>query len=131
VISIPTTTTLSALHFAKWEAALLTRDPEQVALLYADNATLLPTMAENVITDREGVVAYFTFFETFLPTVRMVEEHVTEVTDKSYLHCGVYRFTLTIEGREEMVDARFTMLWQKIHDEWKILHHHSSRVPKR
>lgn len=120
---------LASTNFARWEAALLTREPKSVAALYADNATLLPTMAQRVITDREGIKGYFTFFETFLPSVSMVEEHVINIAEQSYLHCGVYRFQLTVEGVKQNVDARFSMVWQKIGSEWKIFHHHSSRFP--
>jgi uncharacterized protein (TIGR02246 family) len=120
---------LSTQNFTLWQTALLTRDPEQVADLYTENATLLPTMAQKVMTDRQGIIAYFTFFESFLPSVSMVEEHVIPISDDSYVHCGVYRFQLTRDGKPEEVDARFTMVWEKIGETWKMLHHHSSRIP--
>ena len=120
---------VSSGNFARWEQALLTREPKNVAALYSVHATLIPTMAQKVITDYKGIVAYFTFFGSFLPSVRMKEEHVMDLSDDSYLHCGVYRFTLTMQGVEQEVDARFTMVWQKIDSEWKIFHHHSSRIP--
>ena len=120
---------LAAANFALWKQALLTREPQTVAALYADHATLLPTMAQKVIVDRKGIETYFTFFETFLPSVSIVEEHVMEIGEGSYLHCGVYRFTLTMKGAEQEVDARFSIVWEKIGGEWKIVHHHSSRVP--
>jgi uncharacterized protein (TIGR02246 family) len=121
--------TLASTNFTRWEQALLTRHPKTVAELYADDATLLPTMAHKVITERKGVEQYFTFFESFVPTVSMVEQHVVDISEESYLHCGVYRFTLTIDGKEQEVDARFTMIWKKSGNQWKIFHHHSSRVP--
>lgn len=121
--------TLASANLARWGAALLTREPKNVAALYVSNATLLPTLAQKVITDREGIETYFTFFDTFSPSLSMVEEHVMPLAPQSYLHCGVYRFKLTIEGAEQNVDARFSMVWQNIDDEWKILHHHSSRIP--
>jgi len=34
-----------------------------------------------------------------------------------------------MEGVTQNVDARFSMVWQKIDGEWKIFHHHSSRIP--
>lgn len=120
---------IATINFSRWENALLTRDPTQVAVLYCSTATLLPTMAKELILDQKGIIEYFTFFESFEPTVVMIEEHVELIDNLSYLHCGVYRFTLTIEGEQSDVDARFTMIWQKTDDEWKVLHHHSSRVP--
>jgi hypothetical protein len=120
---------LATTNFGRWEQALLTRDPAAVAALYVPHLTLLPTMARRVITDRTGAEEYFTFFGSFQPTVRMVEEHVLPISDASYLHCGVYRFTLTMDGKREDVDARFTMVWVRDHQGWSIFHHHSSRIP--
>ncbi len=116
-------------NFDLWKTALLSRKPQSVAALYTKNATLLPTMGQKVITNSEGIEAYFTFFLAFLPSVSILEEHVMDIAELSYLHCGMYRFNLTIEGETEQVDARFSIVWQKIHGEWKIFHHHSSRVP--
>lgn len=124
-----TETTLAAQNFAKWNDALLTGIPSHVADLYAENMTLLPTMAQEIITDRKGVEAYFVFFLQLKPIAAIVEEHTVTITDTSYLHCGMYRFTLTSEGKTQDVDARFSMLWQKHGDEWQIVHHHSSRLP--
>lgn len=120
---------IAADNFARWEQALLTCKPKTVAALYADNATLIPTMAQKVQTDHAGIVEYFDFFLSFHPRVSIIEEHVIEISKESYLHCGIYRFALTMQGVEQMVDARFSMLWQKVDGAWKILHHHSSRVP--
>lgn len=117
-------------NFARWDSALQTGDPLQVAALYNEHLTLLPTMATQVIHDRAGAVAYFTFFGSFHPTVEMMQEHTVPITEDSYLHCGVYRFVVdTPEGKREPLDARFTMLWKKNGDTWEILHHHSSRIP--
>jgi hypothetical protein len=120
---------VATANFARWKDTLLARKPKNVAALYVDNATLIPTLAKKVITDLAGVEAYFTFFDTFNPSASMVEEHVVDIAEDSYLHCGVYRFTLTMQGTEQDVDARFSMLWKKTGGEWKILHHHSSRIP--
>lgn len=119
----------SVQNFARWQDALLSRDPHQVADLYADNATLIPTMFKKMATDRNAIVEYFTFFLSLLPGASMIQEEVIPTSDDSYLHCGVYRFKLTVDGSEQEVDARFTMVWQKVDDEWNILHHHSSRNP--
>ncbi len=122
---------LVATNFSRWEQALLTRDAAKVADLYAENSTLLPTLAQRVITNRAGVLEYFTFFLSFLPRLSMVEEQVRTIAHDHYLHCGVYRFTLTTNGRENDVDARFSMVWKNVGSEWKLFHHHSSQAPAR
>lgn len=116
-------------NFARWDAALKTGDPANVEALYADNLTLLPTMQTKTITTREGARQYFTFFGSFHPTVEILEEFVTDVSADSYMHCGVYRFTVDgKKGAREPLDARFSFLWKKNNGVWQILHHHSSRV---
>ena len=40
---------------------------------------------------------------------------------------GIYTFTLGVDGSK--VQARFTYVYKKIGDEWKILSHHSSQLP--
>ncbi|UPA22915.1 DUF4440 domain-containing protein [Candidatus Peribacteria bacterium] len=119
----------SVQNFARWQGALLSRDPHQVADLYADNATLIPTMFKKMATDHSAIVEYFTFFTSLHPEATMLQEEVIPTSDDCYLHCGVYRFKLTVDGSEQEVDARFTMMWQKVDNEWNILHHHSSRNP--
>lgn len=120
---------IAAENFGRWDAALQTGDPATVVALYAENLTLLPTLAAQPITDRAGAQKYFEFFGSFHPTVEMLEEHVIPVSSESYVHCGVYRFMLdTLEGKREPFDARFSLLWKKNGATWEILHHHSSRV---
>jgi hypothetical protein len=40
---------------------------------------------------------------------------------------GIYTFTFGVDGT--VVPARFTYVYKKIGDEWKILSHHSSQLP--
>lgn len=121
---------IAATNFARWDKALQTGDAAKVAALYAENVTLLPTLAQRIVTDLKGAEEYFVFFGTFHPRVTMLEEYVIDVSEDSYLHTGVYRFTLGPADKRETVDARFSLLWKKVENgEWKILHHHSSRIP--
>ncbi len=121
---------IAAENFARWDEALKTGDPANVAALYAQNLTLLPTLVKQTIAGREGALKYFTFFGSFHPTVEMVEEHVVSISPDSYLHCGIYSFTLdTPEGSRQPLDSRFSFVWKKRGEIWEVLHHHSSRVP--
>lgn len=123
-------TTLLQTQFTLWEQALLTRDPSTVADLYTDGGTLLPTMGNQVLTNRQGIEGYFEHFLSLNPVVEILEEHVHPATDDCYLHCGHYRFTIEQDGQSQIVDARFSMEWEKQGDDWKIVHHHSSRLPE-
>ena len=46
-----------AAQFDRWNAALATGDPEQVASLYAPDGVLLPTVSNKVRTDHAGKVS--------------------------------------------------------------------------
>jgi len=47
-------------------------------------------------------------------------------------HCGMYNFEVGSEDSRTIVEARFTYIWQKDErGDWKILHHHSSLLPKK
>jgi hypothetical protein len=48
--------------FYKWNSALKTLDPEAVADLYAPDAILLPTIADDVRTTKAGRTSYFVDF---------------------------------------------------------------------
>lgn len=48
--------------FDEWNNALQTRDPEQVANLYAGNAIFLPTMSNRVRHTHEEIKDYFSTF---------------------------------------------------------------------
>lgn len=53
--------------FDTWNAALATLDSATVADLYAPNAVLLPTVSNDVRTDRAGIIDYFDYFLSIKP----------------------------------------------------------------
>lgn len=122
-------TSIVATNFARWNDALQTGDPKQVAALYHENLSLLPTLAPRTINDRTGCERYFDFFCSLHPVARIAQEFIYPLTDDSYAHAGIYEFTVDRGDGREQVDARFSMVWRKVGDNWMILHHHSSRVP--
>lgn len=42
---------------------------------------------------------------------------------------GIYTFTMGVDGSK--VQARYTYVYKKIGNAWKILHHHSSQMPSK
>lgn len=119
--------------FDKWNAALATEDPNKVADLYAPNGVLLPTVSNSVRSDRKGLVDYFTNFCKLKPQGVIDEygvrqEAVDSDGNSSVIsNSGIYTFTLGADG--SIVQCRYTYVYKKIGDEWKILSHHSSQLP--
>ncbi|MFC8430727.1 SgcJ/EcaC family oxidoreductase [Streptomyces sp. NPDC057253] len=118
--------------FTTWNAALQTGDAHKVADLYAKDAVLLPTVSNQVRTDRAGIVDYFEHFLQNKPVGKKVRTIVNVLDTNSAIDTGVYEFTLTDPktGAKRVVEARYTYEYEKRHGQWKIVNHHSSAMPE-
>ncbi|MDL5202856.1 SgcJ/EcaC family oxidoreductase [Streptomyces sp. ALI-76-A] len=118
--------------FDTWNAALQTGDSRKVADLYAKDAVLLPTVSNQIRTDRAEIVDYFDHFLQNKPVGKKVETIVTVLDDNSAVDTGVYEFTLTDHdtGEQRVVKARYTYTYEKIDGAWLIFNHHSSAMPE-
>jgi uncharacterized protein (TIGR02246 family) len=125
----PTKHQIAAL-FDKWNAALATRNPEKVADLYAPDAVLLPTLSPQIRTTRAGIVDYFAHLLPSHPQAAITQEIITVLGRRGAINTGLYTFTLTQNGVQQKVPARYTFVYHRIHGEWLIVNHHSSVVPK-
>ena len=117
--------------FKEWNDALATRDPKKVADRYAPDAVLLPTVSNKVRTDRDGIVDYFTHFLESRPSGKIKESHVKILGPTAAIDTGVYVFTLTKDGVESKVEARYTFVYELRDGKWLIVNHHSSAMPEK
>eukprot|EP00892_Ulva_mutabilis_P003658 jgi/Ulvmu1/1664/UM114_0035.1 len=119
--------------FETWNAALASGEPSNVADLYADDGVLLPTVSNSVRCDRKGLEDYFTNFLKLQPQGVINEYGIRqEATDADGMssvisNSGIYTFTFGVDGT--VVQARFTYVYKRVGDSWKILSHHSSQLP--
>lgn len=118
-------------NFEHWNDMLQTKDAGKVAELYTENNTFLPTLSGEFKKGRQGATEYFHHFLEKDPYGEIIESEVQTISDKSYLHSGMYNFTVGPKDNRQTVEARFTYVW-KLNDEgkWEIIHHHSSVKPK-
>ncbi|MEU9625355.1 SgcJ/EcaC family oxidoreductase [Streptomyces luteogriseus] len=119
--------------FDRWNAALQTGDPKKVADLYAKDAVLLPTVSNQVRTDRAQIVDYFEHFLRNKPVGTKVESVVNVLDRDTVIDTGVYEFSLTDHGTGEKstVKARYTYAYEKQpNGRWLIVNHHSSKMPQ-
>ena len=122
---------IAAENFARWNATLLSKDPKQVAALYTDDATFLPTMSGEFKRGQTGAEEYFHHFLEKSPSGVVVNGAVQMLSPNSYLHSGLYNFTVGPDENRQVVEARFTYAWQQdAQGNWKISHHHSSAKPQ-
>ena len=118
-------------NFQMWNEALQTKDAKKVSLLYSEDNTFHPTMSGDFKSGQKDAEDYFEHFLLKNPFGKIVEEKVQSLGENSYLHSGLYNFEIGPAEKREIVEARFTFVWQKDKDgQWKIIHHHSSIRPK-
>lgn len=113
--------------FTQWQQALISQNAKIVTALYAENATLLPTVSNQVRHNHEEIEDYFVQLLANEPTVEMVEQNI-RIFDGISINSGVYIFTL--KG-DITIRARFSFVYQLIAGHWKIIEHHSSEMPEK
>lgn len=118
-------------NFRVWNEALKSRDAERISALYTDNATFLPTISDELKAGIAGENDYFIHFMEKEPIGKIIEDVIQPINEDTYVHCGMYNFTVGPKTDREVVKARFTFVWMKDEDgNWQIVHHHSSLKPK-
>jgi len=118
-------------NFAKWNAALQTKDPKKVAELYAEDNTFLPTLSPDFKKGIAQAESYFVHFLEKNPNGKILSEEVQPMGENYYLHSGMYNFEIGPDGERAIAEARFSYVWRKEgNGEWKIIHHHSSLKPQ-
>ena len=108
-----------------WVEKIRTNEPSQVAALYHDDGLLLGTFSD---IERKGYDFILKYFENLLKSqvnVEIVTQHKHE-TDSLVTNSGLYNFI--VDGKT--VNARFSFVFIKTADDWKILSHHSSVLPE-
>ena len=117
---------ISAL-FDLWNNTLQTGDPKKVAALYHESeGILLPTVSNQVRHNHAEIEDYFVHFLSKGPKGEINESNI-RIYDSIAINSGVYTFTFK-DGAA--VQARFTYVYKKENDEWKIIEHHSSAMPE-
>jgi uncharacterized protein (TIGR02246 family) len=116
---------------AFWLNTLLSKNEKEMASLYADDNTFLPTISPDFKKGALGAEEYFKHFLEKNPKGMIVEDAVQPLDEKKYLHSGMYDFEVDSNGKREIVHARFSFVWRKeSNGDWKIIHHHSSIRPQ-
>jgi uncharacterized protein (TIGR02246 family) len=113
--------------FSQWNDALATLDPDAVAARYSSKPCLLPTVSDLPRTDYDSIKDYFVNFLEKMPQGVILESYVT-AGDDWCMDDGIYEFTMGATG--DKVKARYSFVYTKEGDEWKIAHHHSSQMPE-
>ena len=113
-----------------WAQTFNGGDPSAIASLYLDDAVLWGTVAAGLLTGRPAIRDYFAraCVPGALPRVQIEQQHVRVIGEVA-VNSGAYLFHLTEQGRERALPARFSMVWRKTPQGWRIVDHHSSARP--
>ena len=113
--------------FYLWNDALDTLDPDAVAKRYAKKGVLLPTVSDVPRADYDSIKDYFVNFLQLKPQGEILESYVT--TGENWCKdVGIYEFTMGATG--DKVKARYSFVYVHEDGQWKIAHHHSSKMPE-
>jgi len=129
-ITTPPTKKEIAALFDDWNNTLRTGGPHDVALLYAENGVLLPTVSNEVRSNRVEIAEYFEHFLRMHPRGVINEQHIDVLDNNTAVNSGVYTFDVIKEGHPAFVVARYSFLYEKIGGKWLIKSHHSSAMPE-
>ncbi|MCF8050144.1 MAG: SgcJ/EcaC family oxidoreductase [Desulfobacterales bacterium] len=116
-------------RFVAWNQALQTGNPDKVTALYAKDAVLLPTVSARVRHNHDEIRDYFVHFLAKKPVGRIDEQNIRVFGDIA-VNSGLYTFTLSENGKETDVAARFSFVYRRDGDRWQIIEHHSSILPE-
>ena len=109
----------------KWTNTVKDGDPNQVVNLYHEDGILLGTFSNK---ERVGHGLILEYFENLLKSpveVEIVSEHPI-VFESVAVNSGLYNFIT----KGKTINARFSFVYQKDNDGWKIVSHHSSVMPE-
>jgi uncharacterized protein (TIGR02246 family) len=112
--------------FYLWNNALATGDPRLVAKRYAADAVLLPTVSDIPRKDKSSITEYFNGFLKLKPQGIIIDGDI-KIGANWASDTGIYEFTMGADSSKVM--ARYTFLYTFEDEQWKILHHHSSKMP--
>jgi uncharacterized protein (TIGR02246 family) len=113
--------------FGVWNNALATLDSDAVAMCYAKEAVLLPTVSDTPRTDYNSIKNYFDTFLLRKPQGKIIDSFVT-IGEGFAKDVGVYEFTMGDDGSK--VKGRYSFVYVFEDGRWKISHHHSSMMPE-
>ena len=109
----------------KWINAIKNNDPKEVVNLYHDDGILLGTFSNKERIGHELILEYFENLLKSPVEVEIVSEHAS-VSESVAVNSGLYNFVT--DGKT--INARFSFVYHKNNDEWKITSHHSSVIPE-
>ena len=114
----------------KWGTVFAENNPDAIMTLYANDAVLWGTLSPTLRSDPAAVKAYFVGAFKALPKATVsFGEQLIRVYGDTAINTGYYTFSYTKDGETRSIPARYSFVYVKNGNEWKIEDHHSSAMP--
>ena len=119
-----------AAAVSRWTQLFVDDNPDAVLALYDDDAVLWGTLSPVLLRGKTAVRGYFERAYKALPghKVSFGEQHVRIFGDTA-INSGYYTFSYVRDGETRTIPARYSFVYRKRGDDWKIVDHHSSAMP--
>lgn len=115
----------------KWGAALGQNDPDKVLPFYAKDAVLWGTISPTVRADPAALREYFVNAFKALPGLKVsFGEQLIRIYGDAAVNTGYYTFSFVKDGETRSLPARYSFTYIRIGNDWMIVDHHSSAMPK-
>jgi uncharacterized protein (TIGR02246 family) len=115
----------------KWATVFADNNPDTILALYAKDGVLWGTLSPTVRSDQDALKAYFVGAFKALPkaTVKFGDQLIRVYGDTA-VNTGYYTFSYVKDGETKSIPARYSFTYVKTGNNWMIVDHHSSSVPK-
>ena len=114
----------------RWAETFNAGEPDAVAALYAPDATIWGTLAQELTTKPADIRTYFIEAARAGLRVKMGEHASSLISQTSAIDAGDYEFTRITDGQTALFPARYSFVLVKQNGAWMIAHQHSSFLPK-
>ena len=112
-----------------WVSAVEKGTVEQIVALYDKDSVMLSAFANDPITSQKGLAAYYGKVVREPNRKVDVQAQDVRVFGNVASSTGLYTFHYDQDGETLDLPARFTFVYVLKDGQWKIISHHSSRVP--
>ena len=112
-----------------WADAYNAHDARQLVALYHPGAAFWGTTSPTLRTTPAAIAEYFARLPD-RPNARVsIGEHVIRIAGPIAIVTGHYTFTDRVDGADVTRPSRFSFVMEQGEDSWRIVQHHSSRLP--
>ena len=109
----------------EWVGKIRGGDPKQVTSLYHEDGILLGTFSALERIGHELIQKYFDNLLKSPVDVEIISEH-SSIFESTAVNSGLYNFITN----GKTINSRFSFVYHKNGNEWKIVSHHSSVLPE-